>query len=67
MIARKQHGFVKNKSTTSNLFCITEFISAALDNHFQVDVIYTHFSKALDELKHEVRLINFLALDFTKI
>ena len=51
-----QHGFVKGRSTTSNLFCITQFIAEALDEKCHVDVIYTDFSKAFDRLDHSILL-----------
>lgn len=49
-----QHGFVKNRSTTSNLACLTQFISEELDAGGQVDVIYTDFSKVFDSLHHDI-------------
>lgn len=46
IIVENQHGFMNNQSTTTNL-SITKFISIVFSIHSQVDVIYTHFSKAL--------------------
>lgn len=51
-----QHGFVRGKSTLTNLFHVTQFISENLDVNIQVDVIYTDFSKAFDRLDHEILL-----------
>lgn len=48
---QQQHGFVKNKSTTTNVFPMTQFIENALDNHLQVDVIYNDSSKEFDKLR----------------
>lgn len=33
-------GLMKNRSTISNVFCITQFIYNTLDNHAHVDVIF---------------------------
>ena len=55
-ISIHQHGFMRNRSTTTNLFCITQFIAQNLDMNVQVDVIYTDFSKAFDRLDHGILL-----------
>ncbi|XP_063915734.1 uncharacterized protein LOC135131813 [Zophobas morio] len=47
-IALEQHGFIKGRSTLTNLCEFTEYVSLALDNRFQVDAIYTDLSKAFD-------------------
>ena len=58
-ITQCQHGFVKNRSTVTNLMCITQYISQNLDTNTQVDVLYTDFSKAFDRLDHIYCCINF--------
>lgn len=63
-IASEQHGFVANRSTSSNLTYFTQFISNILDSRGQVDVAYTDFSKAFDRVSHGVlcaklKLFNF--------
>lgn len=55
-ISPHQHGFMRNRSTTTNLFCITQFVAQHLDMNVQVDVIYTDFSKAFDRLDHGILL-----------
>ena len=55
-ISQYQHGFVKNKSTVSNLCNISQFISESLNDHSQVDVIYTDYAKAFDTVSHAVLL-----------
>lgn len=55
-IITQQHGFMKGRSTTTNLFCMTQFLSQSLDAGVQTDVIYTDFSKAFDRLDHEILL-----------
>lgn len=55
-ISESQHGFIPGRSTTTNLFVVTQFISDQLDNSSQVDVIYTDFSRAFDRLNHNMLL-----------
>lgn len=57
-----QHGFMKGRSTVTNLINITQFIAESIDKQTQTDVIYTDFSKAFDKLDHNIlikRLIEF--------
>lgn len=59
-ITVRQHGFMKGRSTTTNLFWITQYIADAFDNKLQVDVVYTDLSKAFDRVDHDL-LISKLA------
>lgn len=54
-----QHGFIKNKSTLSNLLCFSNYIYDAFSRKSQVDAIFMDFSKAFDKVNHNV-LINKL-------
>lgn len=47
-----QHGFVRGRSTATNLVNMTQYISENIDANLQTDVIYTDFSKAFDKLDH---------------
>ncbi|XP_063931794.1 uncharacterized protein LOC135143785 [Zophobas morio] len=47
-IIPEQHGFVKGRSTMTNLCEFTQYVSNALDRRLQVDTIYTDLSKAFD-------------------
>ena len=51
-IAVEQHGFMKGRSVNTNLCNFTQYISDALDDKRQVDVIYTDISKAFDQVDH---------------
>ena len=51
-----QHGFMRGRSTVTNLFCVTQFIAQHIDLNSQVDVIYTDFSRAFDRLDHAILL-----------
>lgn len=61
-----QHGFVKGRSTSTNLCCITQYISDAFKDNTQVDVIYTDFSKAFDKLDHDIILNKLAFLGFSE-
>ena len=52
LLTHTQHGFRKNKSTTSNLLEFTDDISKFVDNNDNVDVITVDFSKAFDKISH---------------
>lgn len=54
LLSFSQHGFVKQRSTVTNLSFFTHFLSTILDNNGQVDVAYTDFSKAFDRLDHRI-------------
>ena len=56
LISNDQHGFIKGKSTSTNLFEFTQLVSQALDNRLQVDVIYTDLTKAFDKVHHCILL-----------
>ena len=53
MLIDTQHGFRKNKSTTSNLFEFTDDILKYVDNNDNVFVITVEFSKAIDKRSHD--------------
>jgi hypothetical protein len=48
LIIPQQHGFVKARSTTTNLIDFISDIVEAVDSRASADVIYTDFSKAFD-------------------
>lgn len=49
-----QHGFVKGRSTTTNLVDYTSYILQNMENGNQIDSIYTDFSKAFDKIDHNL-------------
>lgn len=65
LISTEQHGFYPGRSTTSNLVCLTQYISTHLDQAGQVDVIYTDFSKAFDRLDHGILLAKLSDIGLT--
>lgn len=56
LISPNQHGFVKNRSTNSNVVIFRNFVSRSLDNGNEVHCIYTDFSKAFDSVNHDILL-----------
>jgi hypothetical protein len=52
----EQHGFLRHKSTVSNLLLFHDYTTAQMDSGLQVDTIFTDFSKAFDRLDHVVLL-----------
>lgn len=65
LISAKQHGFVRNRSTLTNLLNFTEFVYNALDSSLSVDVIYTDFTKAFDKVNHRILLSKLFKLGFS--
>lgn len=60
IIIPEQHGFIKKRSTTTNLTVFTNYLFESLDKHAQVDAVYTDFKKAFDKVDHEI-LLNKIA------
>lgn len=54
IIIKQQHGFCKGRSTATNLMTFSEFLHRTLDDHGQVDVVYTDFEKAFDKVSHTI-------------
>lgn len=45
-----QHGFIKGKASQTNLLSMSQVLCEVLDNHSEVDVDCTNFSKAFDRI-----------------
>lgn len=56
VITIDQHGFVEKRSCVTNLSCLSQYISEALDKQMQVDVVYLDFQKAFDQIDHYILL-----------
>ena len=50
LIDRRQHGFLMNKSCTTNLISMVKDIAYSLHNKIGTDIIYFDFAKALSLL-----------------
>lgn len=57
-----QHGFVRGRSTVSNLSVFTDYVINAMENGGQVDVIYTDIEKAFDRVDYDILLRKLGAL-----
>lgn len=70
-ISQHQHGFLKRRNIITNHLETHKFISEALEEHQQVDIIYFDFSRAFDKLDHTIlvrKLINIgCSYNFTKL
>jgi hypothetical protein len=51
-----QHGFIKSKSTITNLVTFLDFVTPLVRSQSQVDSIYFDFSNAYDILPHALLL-----------
>jgi hypothetical protein len=61
----QQHGFVKNRSITSNIMIYINFIYKAFERKEQVDAAYTDFSKAFDTVNHRILIKKLESLGFS--
>ena len=59
LFSKCQHGFIKNRSCTTNLLTALDQWTDAIDQGSAVDVIYFDFAKAFDTVPHS-RLLNKL-------
>ena len=57
LLKSSQHGFMRNKSTVTNLLEFFEKITSIVDNGDPADIVYLDFSKAFDKVPHR-RLLN---------
>lgn len=64
LIVHNQHGFMRKRSTVSNLLEFTDFIMSRFARNGQVDAIYTDFSKAFDKVCHSILLMKLDILGF---
>jgi len=56
IISPCQRGFMKRRSTTTNLLELTSFVIQGFIANLQTDVIYTDFSKAFDSVNNYLLL-----------
>lgn len=64
LISSKQHGFVKGRSTITNLLNFVTFSINAMDRGNYVEALYTDFSKAFDRVDIPLLLFKLSKLGF---
>lgn len=52
LLSPRQHGFIRGRSTTSNLLEYKHYLCSAFAKTSQADSVYTDFSKAFDKVDH---------------
>ncbi|XP_017466462.1 PREDICTED: RNA-directed DNA polymerase from mobile element jockey-like isoform X1 [Rhagoletis zephyria] len=67
IISPYQHGFVAGRSTVSNLAVFSEYCFESFSLGFQVDCIYTDFSKAFDRVSHSILIQKLACIGFHSI
>ena len=56
-VTKEQHGFIKRRSTFTNLLIYSDYISNSLVSSKQVDSIYLDFRKAFDSVDHDIMIM----------
>jgi hypothetical protein len=62
VISDAQHGFVKGRLTVSNLVQFTKGVIGEIEDGWQVDGMYTDFSKVFDRVLHDLLKFNLSIL-----
>ena len=52
----RQHGFVNNRSCTTQMIPFTNDLAITLNNKFRCDIMYFDFAKAFDSVSHDLIL-----------
>lgn len=64
-ISPYQHGFYPGRSTGSSLICFSQYLNHSIDRGGQVDAMYADFSKAFDQLSHNILISKLAAYGFS--
>jgi hypothetical protein len=56
LFSSKQHGFIRKRSTTTNLLSLSNQVLNAFESRMQFDVVFTDFAKAFDSPPFEIIL-----------
>lgn len=67
IVPPSQHGFIRSRSTTTNLMSAAEFIQQNIYSGNQVDAIYFDLSKAFDRVDHYIiaKKLSRIGMPFT--
>lgn len=66
-IHNQQHGFVPNRSCTTNLLFFTDYTLKAIEKGQQVDVLFADFSKAFDRIPHDKIIRKLSSFGFAQL
>lgn len=64
-VSETQHGFMPNRSTTTNLVSYTSFITRCMQKQLQVDAIYIDLSAAFDKINYKIAVAKLERLGFS--
>ena len=67
LLCKSQHGFLKGKSTCTQLVQCIDSVSDSLDNGIQTYIIYMDFSKAFDSVPHAMLLTNLHTVNMNSV
>ena len=70
LLGKSQHGFLPNKSCTTQLINFADNVSQALNQSLRTDIVYFDFAKAFDSVNHDVilkKLKNRFKIDGTML
>ena len=56
LLDSRQHGFLRNKSCTTNMALFCDSLALSLNDCIRTDVVYFDFSKAFDSVNHDIIL-----------
>ena len=56
LLDSRQHGFLAQKSCSTNMVGFCDSLAVSLNNHTRTDVIYFDFAKAFDSVNHDIIL-----------
>ena len=54
LLGKSQHGFLPNKSCTTQLINFADNVSQALNQSLRTDIVYFDFAKAFDSVNHDI-------------
>lgn len=61
----EQHGFIKGRSTLTNLMELNHIAAETLAKQKQLDIIYLDFNKAFDTIKHSIIITKLANLQYS--
>lgn len=62
-ITPRQHGFVNNRSTSTNVIEFVDYTLSKIEFGNQIDVLYTDFLKAFDRVDHRILIVKLKQFD----